>query len=121
MRLTQLVSEYLVGPRRLRKAVAGACLIGGLVTAQVCVGEAGSQPQAEATESPSWVRVVEKAAFSPRDTAEDVVFDGKMWLSNGYVAGGKLVRDLWSSRRRRHVGVGHRQHALRRLQRDGRP
>jgi hypothetical protein len=97
MRLTQLISEYLFGPRRLRKAVAGACLIGGLVAAQVCAGEAGSQPQAEATGSPSWERVAETAAFSPRDTAEDVVFGGKLWLSNGYVTGGTLVRDLWSS------------------------
>jgi hypothetical protein len=76
--------------------IAAGCLIGVLVTMPVGVGQFGSQ--AEAGKSPSWVRVVEKAAFSPRDTAEDVVFDGRMWISNGYVAGGKLVRDLWSSR-----------------------
>jgi hypothetical protein len=45
----------------------------------------------------SWVCVTEKAAFSPRDTAEDLVFDGKMWLSNGYYHGNVLTRDLWSS------------------------
>ena len=45
----------------------------------------------------AWVKVTDKAAFSPRDTAEDVVFDGKMWLSNGYYHGGKLSRDLWCS------------------------
>ena len=44
-----------------------------------------------------WVKVTDKAAFSPRDTAEDLVFDGKMWLSNGYYHGGVLTRDLWSS------------------------
>ena len=44
-----------------------------------------------------WLRPTEHAAFSPRDTAEGVVFAGKIWLSNGYVTGGTLVRDLWSS------------------------
>jgi hypothetical protein len=44
-----------------------------------------------------WVRLTEHAAFSPRDTAEGVVFAGRMWLSNGYITGGTLVRDLWSS------------------------
>ena len=47
--------------------------------------------------SGDWVRLTEHAAFSPRDTAEGVVFAGKMWLSNGYITGGTLVRDLWSS------------------------
>jgi hypothetical protein len=45
-----------------------------------------------------WVKLADKAAFSPRDTAEDLVYDGKMWLSNGYYHGGKLSRDLWSSK-----------------------
>ena len=45
----------------------------------------------------SWVCVTEKAAFSPRDTAEDVVFQGRMWLSNGYYYGNVLTRDLWCS------------------------
>lgn len=83
---------------RLRQAVAVACLVTGSFTAQSCLGQADAQTPAEAAAgSPSWVRVVDKAAFSPRDTAEGVVFRDKMWLSNGYVAGGKLVRDLWSS------------------------
>lgn len=46
----------------------------------------------------SWVRVTEKAVFSPRDTSEDTVFDGRMWLSNAYHHGNKLVRDLWCSK-----------------------
>jgi hypothetical protein len=45
----------------------------------------------------SWVQVTAKAAFTPRDTAEDLVYDGKMWLSNAYHNGNVLVRDLWSS------------------------
>lgn len=44
-----------------------------------------------------WELVVAKAAFSPRDTAEPLVYDGKMWLSNGWYHGGKLSRDLWCS------------------------
>jgi hypothetical protein len=56
-------------------------------------------PAARSAESPApdWVRVREHAPFCERDTAEGVVFAGKLWLSNGYVTGGKLVRDLWSS------------------------
>ena len=46
----------------------------------------------------AWVCVTEEAAFSPRDTAEGVVFDGKMWLSNGYYHGHVLSRDLWWSK-----------------------
>jgi hypothetical protein len=45
----------------------------------------------------TWVCVTEHAAFSIRDTAEDVVFGGKMWLSNGYCYNNVLTRDLWCS------------------------
>jgi hypothetical protein len=44
-----------------------------------------------------WVRVTEHAPFAPRDTSEGVVFAGKMWLSNGWLGGEKLERDLWTS------------------------
>jgi hypothetical protein len=43
------------------------------------------------------VKVTDKAAFSPRDTAEDLVYNGKMWISNAYYHGSKLTRDLWNS------------------------
>lgn len=45
----------------------------------------------------AWECVAEQAAFSTRDTAEGVIFQGKLWLSNGYHAGNILSRDLWSS------------------------
>ena len=44
-----------------------------------------------------WQRITEHAAFSPRDTAEGVVFQDRLWLSNGYYHGNVLTRDLWSS------------------------
>jgi hypothetical protein len=44
-----------------------------------------------------WEQVTPAAAFSLRDTAEDFVLDGKMWISNGYITGGGLERDLWNS------------------------
>lgn len=44
-----------------------------------------------------WFLVTEQTAFSPRDTAEGVVYDEKMWLSNGYYHGNVLTRDLWNS------------------------
>lgn len=43
----------------------------------------------------TWQCVTAEAAFSPRDTAEDFIFGGKMWLSNGYYHGGVLHRDLY--------------------------
>jgi len=46
----------------------------------------------------AWERVVEHAAFSPRDTSEDLVFGGRMWLSNAFHNGNVLIRDLWNSR-----------------------
>lgn len=55
------------------------------------------QMAAEAQDPPRWVLVNEHAAFTPRDTAEDAVFLGKMWISNAYHAGNELVRDLWNS------------------------
>lgn len=45
----------------------------------------------------TWERVAGPCAFSIRDTAEPVVFQGKMWLSNGYEKEGTLIRDLWQS------------------------
>ncbi len=47
--------------------------------------------------SAGWVRVLDEAAFSARDTAENCVFAGKMWLSNGWAPPQELVRDLWCS------------------------
>lgn len=44
-----------------------------------------------------WECVAEHAEFSIRDTAEDAVFNGKMWLSNGYYYSNVLTRDLWCS------------------------
>ena len=41
--------------------------------------------------------VTAKAAFSPRDSADEFLFNGKMWLSNGYGTDGGAIRDLWSS------------------------
>ena len=76
----------------MRKAVVLRAVFGLL-------GATAPSPSRDETGSPpaSWVRVTENAAFSLRDTAEDAVFDGKMWLSNGYYYGNVLTRDLWSS------------------------
>ena len=65
----------------------------------LCTVTFAQQPEANEAKLPNvpWEKLIDKAAFSPRDTAEDVVFDRKMWISNGYYHGGKLSRDLWSS------------------------
>ena len=57
----------------------------------------GDTPEAATRDSPGWVQVAQTSAFCARDTAEDVVFQDAMWLSNGYCRGGVLVRDLWRS------------------------
>jgi hypothetical protein len=49
-----------------------------------------------------WECVTPHAPFTPRDTAENFVFDGKMWISNGWTpkfgsSDAILTRDLWSS------------------------
>lgn len=62
-----------------------------------CLGAAATQPAASAPGTGGWERVAAEAAFSPRDTAEDAVFRGRLWLSNGYYHGNILSRDLWSS------------------------
>lgn len=46
---------------------------------------------------PAWECLIKEAAFSPRDTAEGVVYQDKLWLSNGYYHGNVLSRDLWTS------------------------
>jgi hypothetical protein len=53
--------------------------------------------EAAAPYTGDWVRVAEHAPFAPRDTSEGFVFKGKMWLSNGWLKGEKLEKDLWSS------------------------
>ncbi len=52
--------------------------------------------------SGEWMCVTSHAAFTPRDTAEDFVLDGKMWLSNGWrsrlgTRDSTFTPDLWSS------------------------
>jgi hypothetical protein len=47
--------------------------------------------------SGDWQRVTESAQWGPRDTAEPFVYDGKLWLSNGYYHGNVLYPDLWAS------------------------
>ena len=74
---------------RATAMVMAMVLIGGLAAMASADGEDGLNGE--------WVRVTEAAAFSPRDTAEDCVFDGKMWISNGYYHGGVLTRDLWNT------------------------
>ena len=56
-----------------------------------------AQPGGDVPVTGSWQRVTEHAAFSPRDTAEGVVFLSKLWISNAYSHGNVLTRDLWFS------------------------
>jgi len=72
--------------------IAAALALGAMLILQQGGG------RAESRDAPArWVCVTGHAAFSLRDTAEDLVFGGKMWLSNGYYYGNVLTRDLWSS------------------------
>lgn len=73
-----------------RLVLLSAVLIAGVM----CMSNACAQANPA---HPNWELVTEHAAFCPRDTAEDAVFAGKMWISNAYQAGGGLIKDLWNS------------------------
>ncbi len=62
-----------------------------------CLGARAQEGSEVKRLSGRWQCVTEAAAFSPRDTAEDFVFRGMMWLSNGYYHGNVLHRDLYRS------------------------
>lgn len=76
-----------------------ACAAVSLILTSLAAGPAqpATAPVKVVSANPGWVLVTPKAAFSPRDTAEDLVYDGKMWISNAYYHGNKLTRDLWQS------------------------
>ena len=80
---------------RTSRLSASFLIIGGVL---MMTGNAGTQELVTGAMAGAWVRVSEHAAFSPRDTSEDFVFDGQMWLSNAYHAGNILMRDLWRSK-----------------------
>ena len=64
---------------------------------------AAALPQTGEDPAKGWVCVTPFGAFPPRDTAEDFVFAGKMWMSNGWTPQpsdptlNELTRDLWNS------------------------
>lgn len=74
--------------------VVWVCAVAASVAAD---GQSAASATAAGPVEGAWELVTEHAEFSPRDTSEDAVFGGKMWLSNAYHVGNVLVRDLWSS------------------------
>ena len=75
-----------------------ACVIALILTAAAAAEEATmKQPIQVGFGRGNWEMVIDQAAFSPRDCGASLVYDGKMWLSNGYYHGGILTRDLWHS------------------------
>lgn len=46
----------------------------------------------------AWERVADSTALQPRDTAHGIVFNNRLWVSNGWTHSGVPFRDLWSSR-----------------------
>lgn len=65
-----------------------------LVTVVIASCVVGAANNESTNVSSGWVCLAQEAAFSPRDTAEGFIFDGKLWLSNGYYHGNVLSRDL---------------------------
>jgi hypothetical protein len=43
----------------------------------------------------TWTRVTDSAPFPPRDSAGELVFNGRMWLFGGYTP--EVINDVWSS------------------------
>jgi len=49
-------------------------------------------------EPPAWVKVTERAAFSPRDSCGELVYKDRMWILGGWMDSFKdPPRDVWSS------------------------
>ncbi len=69
----------------------------GVAVAITTALSVGAAQDGGTTMSEQWECITKQAAFSPRDTAEDFVLGGRLWLSNGYYHGNVLHRDLWSS------------------------
>lgn len=44
---------------------------------------------------PNWTREAEAAPWTARDSAGELVFDGRMWLLGGYIP--RVIGDVWSS------------------------
>lgn len=44
---------------------------------------------------PFWVKVADTVAWTPRDTAGEVIFRGRMWIVGGYTP--TIANDVWSS------------------------
>ena len=67
----------------------------GAIPAALAVGvAAAAEPEAAAPVPPEpWSLVTPAAAFSPRDSAKGCVFDGRMWLNNGYYHGNVNIRE----------------------------
>ena len=70
---------------------------GGETIVQHCSSGRRDKSATTTATLPCWRQVAKESGFCPRDTAEGVVFDDTMWLSNGYCDGGVLARDLWRS------------------------
>ena len=49
-------------------------------------------------EPPTWVKVTDKAGFSPRDSCGELVYKDRMWILGGWMDSFKdPPRDVWSS------------------------
>lgn len=78
---------------RNAREIIRATLFASAVVAGLCV------PVARLTaQTLSWVRVTEHAEWKARDSAGEVVFDGKLWLLGGwFTSRGPCPRDVWNS------------------------
>jgi len=48
-----------------------------------------------ACRTPDWTKVAEASPWAPRDSAGELVFDGRMWLFGGYTP--EVISDTWCS------------------------
>jgi hypothetical protein len=64
----------------------------GLLASCACSLHAGE------TRSPAWVKVADRAAWAPRDSCGEVVYQDRMWLLGGWFSSHRDgPRDVWSS------------------------
>lgn len=79
-----------VVPKDMNRGIIIVCVCASIATSSVANLMAGE---------PAWVKVTEHTAFQARDSAGEVVYDGKMWLLGGWFNSlGPFPNDVWSSR-----------------------
>lgn len=94
------------GASRVPRTGMQPCRVGRLLALGTCALLLGCDGQNRTTDACvqiraqplAWQRVAGTSSWTPRDSAGEVVFDGRMWLLGGWVDSySPVLRDVWNS------------------------